>query len=96
MKQTKTQRNESALKRVQDIPLYSRGYLLSSANMVCNHSFSVIIIIYSTWYTNCYMARKSCAGTCYGFQVMRMHESPNIPFTVLYERFKEGVRCTIT
>ena len=33
-----------------------------------------------------------CAGTCYGFQVMRMHESPNTPFTVLYERFKEGMR----
>lgn len=27
---------------------------------------------------------------------MRMHESPNVPFTVLYERFKEGMRYTLS
>ena len=26
-------------------------------------------------------------GICYGFQVMRIHESPSVPFTVLYTRF---------
>ena len=29
-------------------------------------------------------------GICYGFQVMRVVESPNTPFTVLYTRFVEG------
>lgn len=30
-------------------------------------------------------------GICYGFQVLRVCESPNIPFTILYERFTEGI-----
>ena len=33
------------------------------------------------------------AGICYGFEVMRAHESPNIPFTVLYTRFLQGKVC---
>ena len=30
------------------------------------------------------------AGICYGFEVMRVHESPNIPFTVMYTRLLDG------
>ena len=30
-------------------------------------------------------------GICYGFEVMRAAESPNTPFTVLYERFETGM-----
>ena len=29
-------------------------------------------------------------GVCYGFEVMRISESPNIPFTCIFERFKKG------
>ena len=29
-------------------------------------------------------------GICYGFEVMRFAESPNVPFTVIYERFPTG------
>lgn len=29
-------------------------------------------------------------GICYGFEVMRFAESPDIPFTVTYERFPTG------
>ena len=36
-------------------------------------------------------------GICYGFQAMRLHESPNTPFTILYERSQEGTtrQCTV-
>lgn len=34
-------------------------------------------------------------GICYGFQVLRVCESPNIPFTLLYERFTEGIIIAI-
>ena len=30
-------------------------------------------------------------GICYGFEVMQAAESPNTPFTVLYERFETGM-----
>lgn len=30
------------------------------------------------------------AGICYGFKVMITHESPNVPFTILKTRFREG------
>lgn len=30
-------------------------------------------------------------GVCYGFEVMRISESPNTPFTCIYERFKKGI-----
>ena len=30
------------------------------------------------------------AGICYGFEVMRVQESPNTPFTILFEHFSEG------
>lgn len=30
------------------------------------------------------------AGICYGFKMMRLVESPNTAFTVLYTRFVEG------
>lgn len=30
------------------------------------------------------------SGVCYGFQTMRLRESPNTAFTVLFERFKTG------
>ena len=29
-------------------------------------------------------------GICYGFEVMRFAESPDVPFTVIYERFPTG------
>lgn len=29
-------------------------------------------------------------GISYGFQVMRVHESPNVPFSVMYSRFPQG------
>lgn len=29
-------------------------------------------------------------GICYGFKVMRFAESPDVPFTVIYERFPTG------
>ena len=29
-------------------------------------------------------------GVCYGFQIMRVTESPNTAFTILYTRFLEG------
>ena len=29
-------------------------------------------------------------GICYGFEVMRVAESPNTAFTLLYTRFKVG------
>ena len=29
-------------------------------------------------------------GVCYGFQVMRQNESPEVPFTLLMTRFKQG------
>lgn len=35
-----------------------------------------------------------CTGICYGFQAMRLRESPNVPFTLLYERYMTGnVSC---
>ena len=30
-------------------------------------------------------------GICYGFEIMRDHESPDIPFTILRTRFPEGM-----
>ena len=33
-------------------------------------------------------------GICYGFQAMRFLESPNTPFTIIYERFPEGIQFT--
>ena len=36
-----------------------------------------------------------CTGICYGFQLMRVVESPNTPFTVLYSRFVEGMHHTV-
>ncbi len=36
-------------------------------------------------------------GICYGFQAMRLCESPDIPFTILYERFLRGMfSCSCT
>ena len=35
-------------------------------------------------------------GICYGFEVMRISESPNIPFTCIFERFKKGNDNLIT
>ena len=34
-------------------------------------------------------------GICYGFEVMRVHESPNTPFNVLFTRFPQGTRIII-
>jgi len=29
-------------------------------------------------------------GVCYGFEIMKYHESPNVPFTILRTRCHEG------
>lgn len=34
-------------------------------------------------------------GICYGFQVLHVCESPNIPFTILFERFEKGMHIAI-
>ena len=36
------------------------------------------------------LATSTFIGICYGFEVMRISESPNIPFTCIFERFKKG------
>jgi len=36
-------------------------------------------------YSFCYFT-----GICYGFQVMKYHESPDVPFTLLRTRFTKG------
>jgi hypothetical protein len=33
----------------------------------------------------------SFVGISYGFQLMRDHESPNVPFTIIRTRFPEGM-----
>ena len=44
-----------------------------------------------------FLLRTSCTficnalGICYGFEAMRLHESPNTPFSIVYERFPEGM-----
>lgn len=37
----------------------------------------------------------SFSGICYGFQVMTVNESPNTPFTILYERFEKGMLASL-
>lgn len=32
---------------------------------------------------------------CYGFQVMTVNESPNTPFTILYEQFEKGMLASL-
>lgn len=58
----------------------------------------MLVVITTGWYiiaTKVYMSLYNCyAGVCYGFQVMRVSESPNTPFAVLFERFKQGTVCT--
>ena len=41
--------------------------------------------------TDAYKCMNAFVGICYGFQVLRVCESPNIPFTILFERFSEGI-----
>lgn len=57
----------------------------------------MIIIFTRDVYMDCiYPVSNSCmysalyVGICYGFEVMRFAESPDIPFTVTYERFPTG------
>ena len=35
------------------------------------------------------------AGICYGFEVLRICESPNIPFTILFQRFQKGIAIDV-
>ncbi len=45
-------------------------------------------------YIDFFLVLCSVLGICYGFEVMRVVESPNTAFVVLFERFKEGMACT--
>ena len=60
--------------------------------LVCSQSFVSTVSLYFTALTkiNADAFCCPCIGICYGFQVMRYHESPNTPFTVIYTRFVKG------
>ena len=53
--------------------------------------FYALMVLYNS-FARCVMTLiyVLLTGICYGFQVMRFLESPNTPFTIIYERFPEG------
>ena len=91
---------KSAQSVVHHIQRSCPAYLPSSALMVFHVLYWVMIlpiynVIPSSFMVVALPMFVYCTGICYGFQLMRVVESPNTPFTVLYSRFVEGMHHTV-
>ncbi len=76
---TKVDTNSMCTKRYSKHPVLSPGVF----TLFCphgNHHKSLQFIL----------SNINCTGICYGFEAMKLHESPNTPFSIIYERFPVG------
>lgn len=80
---------EADVDRKSKVQLCTKGYNAHPSltpgifTLFCPHGMFLLCSIYI-------MHIHISSGICYGFEAMRLHESPNTPFSILYERFPEG------
>ena len=87
--QVRTRRRYEADKKTREKICTKRGIghpslLPGIFTIFCEHGILAIVYRFS------FFNSQLTTGICYGFQVMRVHESPNTPFSVLYERFEQS------
>lgn len=82
----------------KDIPISDLGSSHSIAFTVNLKTFLTLVHLVEwieplKYLTRCYYFHLK--GVCYGFEIMDNAESPNVPFTVIYQRFPSGKLKTI-